>query len=68
MLVLFERTGFTGLNCFMADYYAGHFDRVLTIGWSGLEPTITSWVNTQLFSQIAQMIEMCCEYLSVWCI
>ena len=25
-------------------------------------------MNTQPFSQTGQMIELCCEYLSVWCI
>ena len=28
----------------------------------------SSQTNTQSFSQTSQMIELCCEYLSVWCI
>ena len=35
LLFLFESTGLTALNCFKADYEAGHFDRVLTSGRSG---------------------------------
>ena len=29
---------------------------------------LSSWTNTQLFSPTDQMIELCCDYLSVWCI
>ena len=29
---------------------------------------VSSETNTQPFSQTRQMIELCCEYLSVWCI
>ena len=33
----------------------------------GFKPTTTK-ANTQPFSQTGQMIELCCEYLSVCCI
>ena len=29
---------------------------------------LSLYTNTQPFSQIGQMIELCCEYLLVWCI
>ena len=29
---------------------------------------LSLWTNTQPFSQTGQMIELCCKYLSIWCI
>ena len=43
----------------------------LNIKWLQLDSNpqpLSSWTNTQPFSQTGQMIEQCCEYLSVRCI
>ena len=41
------------------------------LNWQQRDPhpqPISSWTDTQLFNQTGQIIELCCEYLSVQCI
>ena len=61
LLLLF----FSGGNCHLPQYRRGGFKWLQRD--SNPQP-LSSKMNTQPFSQIGQMIELCCEYLSVWCI